>query len=70
MSAMDDRGTPPGVDAAQADGDVKLDTGTGGPGEAMAGRTSTAPGAASPSQGEGLGDEALVEMVSDPDHQA
>ncbi|MDP9408345.1 MAG: hypothetical protein M3P95_10905 [Actinomycetota bacterium] len=68
MSARDDRGTPQDLDAAQADGDPAMPAGV--PDRAGMESLDTGPAeAGSPSQGEGLSDHELVEMVRDPDHR-
>ena len=69
MSEPDDRGTPADVDAAQGDSDHANPAGA--PGRDALEALDTGPAeAGSPSQGEGLSDGALVDMVSDPDHRA
>lgn len=69
MSARDDRGTPADLESGQSAGGG--DTDRGGPDRsAMESLDTAAAEAGSPSQGEGLSDDELAEMVRDPDHRA
>lgn len=73
MSATDDRGTPPELHPDRetpARPDAGAAESYGQPGRGEEGLDTAAAEAGSPSRGEGLTDDELVEMVSDPDHQA